>query len=366
MKKIIYIVSDIEKALAFEWLSVSLASHFELSFILICKEGTTLMLFLKEHRIPFYHVNTAASFPIQWWKVFTILRGIKPYAVHTHMWKANLLGLSSAWLLGIPKRIFTRHHAVIHYNEYPSGLKWDKLCNRLATDIVAISENVKNILVKHDGAKESKIHTIHHGFDLNYFIDIENERIDGLRNRYAIGDGFFPVVGVIARYTKWKGVQFIIEGFKELRTKFPTAHLILANAEGDYKKSLKLMLQELPKGSFTEITFENDLSALYKLFNVYVHVPTNEFVEAFGQTYIEALASGIPSVFTLSGVAKEFILDSKNALVVEYESSRQICEAIQKILENDSLTRSLISEGQLSAQKFSLENMLTKLKYLYA
>src|SRR5688572_22504085 len=114
MRKVCYIVSDIEKALAFEWLSIALKQKFELIFIHIGKNESALMLFLKDHGIRNYYVNGASPFVLQWLSVFKILRAEKPQIVHTHMWTANLIGLSTAWVLNIKKRIFTRHHAMIH------------------------------------------------------------------------------------------------------------------------------------------------------------------------------------------------------------------------------------------------------------
>ena len=42
-----------------------------------------------------------------------LLLKIKPHTVHTHLFDANLSGLMAAKLLGIKKRIYTRHHSTI-------------------------------------------------------------------------------------------------------------------------------------------------------------------------------------------------------------------------------------------------------------
>ena len=68
---------------------------------------------------------------------------------------------------------------------------------------------------------------------------------------------------------------------------------------------------------YTEIVYETDMPALYKTFDVFVHVPVEPHFESFGQVYVEAMASGIPSVFTLAGAATEFVRDGENALVVQ-------------------------------------------------
>jgi glycosyltransferase involved in cell wall biosynthesis len=254
---------------------------------------------------------------------------------------------------------------MIHYTEHPSGRKLDRLCNWLATDIIAISENVKTILVVYDRAKEKKIHTIHHGFDLQYFAIPNEERVCAIRKKYGINQTTFPIIGVIARYTKWKGIQFTIEAFSKIKVQYPDAHLLLANADGDFKETIQSMLQKLPEGSYTQIVFEEELSALYQLFNVYVHVPTSEQAEAFGQTYVEALAAGIPCVFTISGIAKEFIINEKNALVVEHQNSGQIANAINRILLERELRDQLRRNGFSAVKMFELNNMLDRLINLY-
>ncbi len=143
--------------------------------------------------------------------------------------------------------------------------------------------------------------------------------------------------------------------------------LILANAVGSEKNYIQKLLKEnIPKENYIEITFEYDLFALYQLFNIYVHTPINKEIEAFGQTYVEALAAGIPSVFTLSGVASEFVKNEENALVVEYKNSDEIVNALLKLTEESVLREKLIQNGKESINQFSLAIFIQKLETLYA
>ncbi len=366
-KKIVYILSDIDKALAFEWITRELSRKYELFFLLIGNENSQFEAYLTRINIRYALITDTPtqSFLEKWLKVFLILRKEKPHVIHAHLWRAMLLGLSVAWVLRINKRIFTRHHAIIHYRDYPSGLKWDRLCNWLATDIVAISENIKKILIHWDGAVRKKIHVIHHGFDFDYFNRADNENTKYLKLKYKLQPENCPVIGVISRYIEWKGIQFIIPAFKQLLRNYPAAHLLLANSSGSYANQIRQLINDLPPGSYTEITFENEVSSLYKLFDVFVHVPVDEDSEAFGQTYVEALIMGVPSVFTLSGVAPEFIKHEFNALVVEYKNSEVIARAIDRILKNNDLKDTLVKEGKSSVQKFSLDGMISKLQSLY-
>jgi glycosyltransferase involved in cell wall biosynthesis len=364
--KIAYIISDIENSLAFEWIAKKFVD-FDLTFILIGSANTALEKTLNGHTTFYVIVDGKFSNPfITWFSLIRLIHTIKPQIIHTHLWRANVYGQTASWFLRIPKRVFTRHHATIHYEKYPSGLKWDKLCNFLATDIIAISKNVQEILIDKDGADPKKIHLIHHGFDLDYFKSVAPSDIENLRVKYRIDKKKVgPVIGVVARYVDWKGIQYIIPSFRRLREKYPSAHLVLANANGDYSTEIRRMLGTLPVESYTEIIFEENIAALYRLFDIYTHVPVNSQVEAFGQTYVEALASGVPAVFTLSGIASEFIVHEQNALVAAFQDVESVVIAIERILTDESLRTRIIGGGKKSTLSFSIDGMINKLRDLY-
>lgn len=365
--KVIYIISNINKALAFEWIaSLMDKERIELKFILIGQLNTELSQFLLNNRMLYFEINYKSKKDIihAFISSYKYLRKENPQVVHAHLFEASIIGLTAAKLLSIRKRIYTRHHATIHHDYFPMGVWYDKYINWLATDIIALCKNLKEILVKKEGVKGSKIHLIPHGFKLDLFEDVSPQMINAVRDKYNI-PRTSPVIGVIARYTKWKGIQYIIPAFAKLLIRYPDAHLILANALGDYAKEIRKLLSEIPDNSYTEIIFEEDIAALYKLFDFYVHTPIDPYAEAFGQTYVEVLASGIPSIFTLSGIAHEFIKDGDNALIVPYEDSQSIYRAVVELLENNHLRSKLIENGKKSVQKFNLQNFIQKLEDLY-
>jgi glycosyltransferase involved in cell wall biosynthesis len=289
----------------------------------------------------------------------------QPDIIHTHLWIANLIGLSTARLAGVKKRIYTRHHASIHRQQYPGGLKWDKLNNRLATHIIAPSQNVEQLLIRLDRAKEKKIRLIYHGFAFSYFMEVKDQQVELLYKKYGLTGRMKPVIGVISRFTEWKGVQYIIPAFKQLLSEIPDAHLVMANAHGDYQEELRKLLVTLPPHSFTLIQFEEDLAALYRLFDVFVHVPVDEEAEAFGQTYIEPLIVGIPCIFTLSGIAPEIIKHGENAMVVDFRNSDQIYFNIKNLLSDPAVGLILKKNGQTSVRAFTIDRYLARLKNLY-
>jgi len=367
--KVVYIVAHIDKAIGFEWIVERLdPARFDLSFVLLNEAASYLGDYLKRKGIPVYEIPFASKSKIlnAIWAVLKILRKERPDVIHSHMLFADLVGHIAGRVLGVRKRIYTRHSA--NENRKYHTKQWlDKFVNGQVTDIVAISENVRRILIEDEGVNPKKISLIHHGFDMKGFANVNRASVQELSNKYNPRSRS-PVVGVIARYVHWKGLQYIIPAFEQLLKRYPDAYLLIANAKvGSYKAEIDALLARLPNGSFYEIEFENDLFSLYQLFDVYVHTPIDNELEAFGQTYVEALAAGIPSVFTLSGVANEFIENERNALVVGYQNSDEILAAVLRLLESKDLRERLSAQGRADVvDRFSIEDQIRKFEKLYS
>lgn len=367
-KKICYIISNVDKAIAFEWIVEKIDKQkFELTFmLLIPNKPCFLEGYLKDKGIIVERIllESKKDYPSAIFKCRKLLKKLKTDMVHCHLRDANIIGLIAAKTLNIRKRIYTRHHSSYHHEYFPKAVKLDKLCNYLATDIIAISLNVKNVLQK-ENVPLNKIHLIHHGFKLESFLNSSSESKEAIKSKYLPKNHSGKVIGVISRYMHLKGHSYIIDAAKSYLKKYPDDIFVFANANGTDKEQIKQELKAIPPTNYIEIPFEENLFALYQLFDTFIHVPINTEIEAFGQTYVEALAAGVPSIFTLSGVAPEFISHKKNAWVVPFKSSKAIYEALCELRDNHELREQLRSEALKSVQKFNLKEHILKLEKLY-
>ncbi|HTN16297.1 MAG TPA: glycosyltransferase family 4 protein [Chitinophagaceae bacterium] len=368
-KKVVYVISDIDKALSFEWIADRIdKSVFELYFVLLNPGGSELEQFLNNRRIPVKSIRCASKkdWPLAFGRLLRFLLQTRPDVVHCHLFTANILGLLAAKLAGVPRRIYTRHHSDYHFRYFPKGVKWDKLCNHLANRIVAPSKVVREVLVEREQVPEKKVVVVHHGFDFAYFEQVDAARVTALKKQYNPQQKA-PVIGVISRFTELKGIQYIIPAFKNILTTYPDACILFFNARGDFQAELhQLMESTLPAGTYKTVPFENDLAGIYRLFDVFVQVSTDKHIEAFGQTYVEALIAGVPSVFTLAGIANDFIVDRYNALVVPFHDRSAIESAIGQLLAQEDLRTTLRQNGRQSVKDlFSVDKMIYTLQNIY-
>jgi glycosyltransferase involved in cell wall biosynthesis len=287
--------------------------------------------------------------------------------VHAHFMDACLAGLVGAWWGGVRMRLHTRHHAGPYPRSHrPSWGAWyDRFNNWLSTIIIAPSQQARQTLLEYDGAPPKKLVDLPHGFNLAAFRDVCDSDVQRMRRKYSLARSG-PVIGVVARYERIKGVEPIVIAFRGLLRSHPTAMLVLANARGKHAGPIRQLLRTLPADRYREICFEDDMAALYKTFNVFVHAPIHPSFEAFGQVYVEAMAAGVPCVATRAGIACEFLADGENAITVEPNCPDQIHAGVVRVLESQAL-RSLLTTNarHLVEERYGLDKMLRALEALY-
>ncbi len=273
-RKILVVLFSINKAQEHEWfVELINRDRFEIEFALINGQGSFMDTFLKNHNVATHYYSYAGKFDLLkvTWGLYKLIKVNRYDVVHTHLFESNLTGITAAWLAGVKKRIITRHHPDFHHIYFPSAVKYDRFTNRLATDIIAISKNVERILLDLESVPPPKVHLIHHGIDISDYINISNhpEKIDRIRSLYGLTSPTGPVIGVISRFIQWKGLQYTLPAFIELLKEFPDAVLVLANAKGDYTKTVKELLETVDPSRYRLIEFENDIVALYQIFDCF-------------------------------------------------------------------------------------------------
>lgn len=370
-KKITYIISRVDKALEFEWVVEFLdPSRFELSFIILNPSKESALADyaeakrLKVKRIKYSSQKSFISALIKTW--ITLVKW-KPDLVNCHLPEGTLIGLLAAKFSGIKRRLYTRHHSTLNHDYHPHAIKYDRWSNALASKIIAVSGTVKEVLVKKEDVAPEKVMVVEHCLDLDKFENVSKSDTDAVRSRNGIPKDRI-VIGVIARYTKWKGIQYIIDAFSKLYEEHPDIHLVLANArKGDYIDEITTKLSQLADGSFTEIEFEKDLYALHRAFDFFVHTPIDSYSEAFGQIYIEALASKTPAVFSCSGIGNDILIDGKNSIIVPHKNSEAIYKGLLNLMQDRHLCEAIANSGYAMVQeKFPISRKIQQLEEIYS
>lgn len=365
--RILLVTSYWTRWLSFEWMTRGLdRARFELQWVVLDKNDSPLVGHLAAcgvlvHALPYVRRRDKLAAPA---RIAALCRRERIDIVHVHFFGACAAGLLGARLGGVRHRLHTRHYADPRDDSLDRAIR-SALYNRASTCIVAPSRVVEEILVERERVPADKIVRIEHGFALEQFVAPPPDAVEAVRRRHGI-QATGPVIGVIARYVELKGVQYVIPAFRRLLEHRPDAQLVLAGTRGDYADRIRALLRELPRDRWVEIAFEDQVFALYPLFDVFVHAPIREHVEAFGQVYVEALAAGVPSVFTPAGIAADCIEHQRTAWLVPFADSAAILAGIEALLDDAQLCERMREAGrELVRERHGLARMITELEALY-
>jgi glycosyltransferase involved in cell wall biosynthesis len=266
------------------------------------------------------------------------------------------IGMLSSRLLGIRQRVFIRHHSNFHqkYN-MKFGMIVDRFSNNLSTSIVAVSSIVKDVLINDELVDPSKVVQISNGVDISSF----RTRVahSGITSRLKKETDLFHI-GVISRLTDWKGVEYTATAFVRLVENYSNVQLHIVGAFADSYSNVKEILSKVDPTKYTLRSFESNIPQFLNSLNVFVHVPVGKSDEAFGIVYIEALAAGIPCIFTKSGILNDLEKPEQYTDIVAFKNSEDIYFHLESILKGTSSAKSTVPEIWLN--QFELEVMADK------
>ena len=267
---------------------------------------------------------------------------------------ATIIGMLSARLLSVPNRVFTRHHSSFHHKyKMKFGVIVDRISNRFATKIVSVSTVVKRILIEDEFVNQDKIVVIHNGINL---INFRSERsLSKPASNPTVDKSCLFHIGVISRLTEWKGVEYTATAFAKLQREFPNARLHIVGAFGDSYPKVKNILSVIDSDRYTLNQSNSNIPLFLGGLDAFVHVPVGIDDEAFGIVYIEALTSGIPCIFTQSGVLNELEIPDRYAHVVTFRNSEEVYMNLKKLIQGKNESKLEIPESWLN--QFSLDAM---------
>ena len=227
------------------------------------------------------------------------------------------------------------------------GLWLDLLMNFFSTKIVAVSRVVSDVLIQKESVPKYKVALIHNGVDLKHFGQVDRE-LNNYSQEFR--------VGVISRLTELKGVEYTASAFKIFNGKYPNSYLHIVGSAADSQAAVENTLNQLPSKNYEIESINWDMPGFLKSINVLVHVPLEPDAEAFGLVYIEALASGTPSIFTISGILNELENPERYFAVVPSRDSNSIFQKLEEFYLRNSVYEEIPIDwlNQFSLQKQGL------------
>lgn len=340
-------------------------SKYDLQFFCVVSGGKLIpeieKLGYQVHVIPCYNWDRKIPFRFvltNIWKLIRIFRREKFDIIHTHLYRANMIGRIAAILAGVPYLYATEHNT--NSWKKPADIFWDRLLAKFSNKIIAVSDYVRYFTISQERLDPQKVATLWHGIWLRDFDEV-NSRLE-TRDRLGFHSSQ-PVIGSIGRLVPQKGYNFFIESIPTILNKFPDAQFMIVG-DGPLKDELTEQAKYLGLDSNLTLTgFRKDIPYLLKAMDIFALF---SLWEGFGIVLIEAMACSLPIVATNVGPIPEVVIHEETGLLIEPEKPKEISKAIIKLLENPQLIRQFGANGRKRVEaNFTAEKMIENLEKIY-
>jgi glycosyltransferase involved in cell wall biosynthesis len=284
-----------------------------------------------------------------WW----LLLRLRPDMTEFSTPKAGLLGTLAAMFCGVPRRIYMLRGLKL---ETCTGFKRlillaaERMASFCAQIVLCNSDSLRAEALALGVAPAAKLLLLGEGSSNGVDVERFSPGPSEVRDRLGLPRGV-PVLGFVGRLTRDKGLPELIEAFDTILKAEPEAHLLLVGwfdaSEDALSAGLRTRIESHPHIHCTG--FVADTAPYYRAMDVMV-LPS--WREGFPNVVLEAAATGIPVVTTISTGSRDSVVPEVTGLLIPPGYPEAISEAVLKLLRNPERRRRM---GQ-AARAWVLEN----------
>ena len=292
------------------------------------------------------------------------LRRRRIQIMHSYNFYPNVFAIPAARLARTPVVLASIRDTGAHLT--PRQRRVQRLSCRLADHILVNAEAVREWLTD-EGYNPARISVIRNGLDLSRFPPGADD--PALRRELGVPDGA-PLIAVLSRLSRLKGVEDFLEAAADVSARFEQARFLVIGGNIDpdgnaYRDELEARAAALGLQQRVIFTgFRLDVPRLLSAVTVSV-LPS--LSEGLSNTILESMAAGAPVVATRVGGSAEALDDGVDGLLVPPRDPAALSRAITWVLEHPEEARELGRRARARvADEFSLQRMIRETECLYA
>jgi glycosyltransferase involved in cell wall biosynthesis len=282
------------------------------------------------------------------WRLFRLLRRLRPDVVHGHTPKGGLLAMIAAWLCRVPARVYHLHGLPMATATGARRrlLRWcERVSCRLAHQVFCVSSSLRAVALAEGLGGPEKLAVLLNG-TING-VDAEgafnparlppNTR-EAVRGRYGIPTGA-PVVGFVGRLARDKGVAELAGAWKGLRAEYPDLHLLVVGPPEPHDRPPAEVEQLLHGDGRVHWTDEVEIAYMPRFYRAMDVLALPTYREGFGTVLLEAAAMELPVVATRIPGCVDAVRDGETGTLVPARDAGALAEAVRGYLNDGALRR---------------------------
>ena len=235
---------------------------------------------------------------------------------------------------------------------------------RKADCVIAPSNKTASYLKNECAIKNKPIYIVPTGIDVEPFKkeNFTQEEKDALKESIGVSKDE-KVILFLGRIADEKSIDVLIDQMPNVFEEYPKAKFVIVGY-GPQEDQLKSQVKKLnlqDKVIFTGKIPWKDVPRYYNMADVFVNA---SLTETQGLTFIEAMASSLPVVCKYAPNLTEFITNEKNGIFIH--NNDEYKDAIIRVLKDEKLRNTLITNGLVTANSLSSDEFGEKLETIYS
>jgi glycosyltransferase involved in cell wall biosynthesis len=299
------------------------------------------------------------------WRIYRLIRDIRPRIVDTHAAKAGTLGRIAARLTGVPVVVHTFHGHVLrkYFGDFVSWFftQVERRLSRWTNRVIMVSRQGREELISLGVVEPERIEFVPLGLELE---KIESGNNDGQRLRIDWGiPEDAKLVGIVARLVPIKGHHVFLHAAARVLEKRRDVWFAVVG-DGELRGELEDLVRHLDLGDRVVFTgFRNDLANVYSALDI---VALTSFNEGLPVTIIEAMTAARPVVATDVGGVSELVEEGKTGFLVSEGDSAALADRILRLAGDPELIRCLGEAGRsLARTRFARDRLVRDMLTIY-
>lgn len=307
------------------------------------------------------------------WVIFKIFNKIKPDIVNLGTPKVSLLGMLAAFVLGVPKRIYTCRGFRF---EHEVGMKrnvlivMEKITSFFAHKIICISNSVEILGIKNKIFAKNKTIVINKGSSngVNLSLFNPNEEIyhqvkREIQQKFDLKNKF--VFGFLGRIVDRKGINELFEVFCDLYNENNNVRLLLVGpfeTSQIANKNLVNLINQHPGVINYGRVKQEEVPSFMLAMDVFM-LPA--WWEGFGNVLVQAAAMGIPVISTTGTGTVDAVSDGFNGILVPTKNRLMLKEAMIKLVSDQEIRNNFGANGLEWSKNFDREIIWNEMHKIY-
>jgi glycosyltransferase involved in cell wall biosynthesis len=294
-----------------------------------------------------------------------LLRDRRPDVLHTHTSKAGATGRVAGLAAGTARPnaiVHTFHgHVLSGYfdNRRERGFRLvERALAHITNRVIAVSEQVRDDLLRFHIGTPEKITVIHYGFDLDRRVAGSAASRDEKRTAVGAADDDF-VIGWAGRLSEIKRPLDLVRA----AAKVDGSLLVLAG-DGELRSDVESLASSLGlTDRVRPLGYVDDLGAWYGAFDAFLLTSANEGAPVVA---IEALAAGTPVVATDAGGTRTVVDDGQSGYLAAIGDIDALAGRLRELRDDPDLRHRLGTFGaHRMRERFSTERMVEETDAVY-